>query len=124
MASIALIIMGQPTTSDRWQSMASEKEVVLDERAVQIHPGELLDLIHDTKIKVVMLDVRDEANFNLFHILDARHVPLADMSDVIPELHFEPANAVFVLMTLTRAYQGPACRRYHGRCRTPRVGTA
>ena len=55
----------------------------------------------DTKIKTVMIDVREEVDFNLFHILDARHVPLAEISnpEFISELHFEPANTVFVLMS-------------------------
>jgi rhodanese-related sulfurtransferase len=69
---------------------------LLDERAVQIHPGELLDTIHDTSLKVVMLDVRDEADYNLFHILDARHVPLGTLPEIVAELHFEPENALFV----------------------------
>jgi hypothetical protein len=99
--SIGLIIFGQPTVEDRWNSIAAEKEVLLTERAVQIHPGELLDTIHDTALKTIMLDVRDEVDYNLFHILDSRHVPLTQLSDpdFISELHFEPANAVFVLMS-------------------------
>jgi rhodanese-related sulfurtransferase len=46
-----------------------------------------------------MLDVRDEVDFNLFHILDAQHVPLDELPDKVTDLHFEPANAVFVLMS-------------------------
>jgi rhodanese-related sulfurtransferase len=99
LAAVALIISGQPTNADRWAWIADEKEALLAERAVQIHPGELLDLTHDSKIKVVMLDVRDEADFNLFHILDARHVPLDEIPSIVEELHLEPANTVFVTMS-------------------------
>jgi rhodanese-related sulfurtransferase len=97
--AIGLILIGQPTTEDRWNKLAEEKQALLDEREVQIHPGELLDLIHDDKIIVNMLDVRSEADFNLFHILDARHIPLDELPDIISELHFEPENAVFVAIS-------------------------
>ena len=99
LGAIGLVIVGQPTTTDRWASISEEKGALLEERAVQIHPGELLDLTHDNQIKVVMLDVREEADFNLFHILDARHIPLEELPSIISELHFEPANTVFVTMS-------------------------
>jgi hypothetical protein len=46
-----------------------------------------------------MLDVRDEVDYNLFHILDSRHVPLSELPEIIEELHLEPANALFVTMS-------------------------
>jgi rhodanese-related sulfurtransferase len=97
--AVALIIIGQPTNPERWTRISSEKQALLDERAVQIHPGELLDLTDDNQIKIVMLDVREEADYNLFHILDARHIPLDELPDIISVLHFEPANTVFVTMS-------------------------
>ena len=97
--AVGLIFIGQPTNAERWTRISSEKQVLLDDRAVQIHPGELLDLIHDNQIKVMMLDVREEVDYNLFHILDARHVPLDELGDIISELHFEPANTVFVSLS-------------------------
>lgn len=51
----------------RWQAIAAEKNALLAERAVQIHPAELLANIHDPQIRVRMLDVRSETDFNLFH---------------------------------------------------------
>jgi len=96
--AVGLIFIGQPTNTERWTRFSSEKQVLLDDRAVQIHPGELLDLTHDNQIKVVMLDVREEVDYNLFHILDARHIPLDELDDIISDLHFEPANTVFVTM--------------------------
>jgi rhodanese-related sulfurtransferase len=96
--AIGLIFIGQPTNAERWTQISSEKQVLLDDRAVQIHPGELLDLTHNNQIKVVMLDVREEVDYNLFHILDARYIPLGELHNIISELHFEPANTVFVTM--------------------------
>ena len=99
LGALGLVAFGQPTNEDRWAQIAEEKQAMLDGREVQIHPGELLDLTHDNSLKVVMLDVRDEADFNLFHILDAQHVPLEELPDRIADLHFEPENAVFVAMS-------------------------
>jgi len=96
--AIGLIFIGQPTAADRWEQIASEKQNQLDSRAVQIHPGELLDSLHDTQLKVIMLDVRDEVDYNLFHILDARHVPIEDLPNIVDELHLEAANTLFVTM--------------------------
>jgi rhodanese-related sulfurtransferase len=99
LGGVALIVIGQPTTADRWARMEPEKAQLLADRAVQIHPGELLQVIQDPAIKVVMLDVRREVDYNYFHILDSRHTPLEIIPEIVPDLHFEPANTVFVLMS-------------------------
>ena len=99
LGAITLIFIGQPTNSERWVRISDEKQALLDDRTVQIHPGELLDLTIDNQIKVVMLDVRSEADYNLFHILDSRHVPLEELPDIVSDLHFEPANTVFITMS-------------------------
>lgn len=99
MVAVAVMVIGQPTNADRWQILASEKQVQLDERAVQIHPGEVLSLRDDDQINLVLLDVRSEADFNVFHLMDAVNIPLADVLDTAPDLLGEPANTVFVVMS-------------------------
>jgi rhodanese-related sulfurtransferase len=96
LGAFGLILIGQPANEDRWAMIADEKQPLLDERAVQVHPGELLDTLHDTSLKVIMLDVRDEVDYNLFHILDARHTPLETLPEIVSELHLEPENTLFV----------------------------
>lgn len=98
-AALGLIMIGQPTNADRWKSITPEKQAMLDGREVQIQPGELLHTMHDHQLKLVMLDVRDEADFNLYHLADARHIPIPDLPSIVPELHLEPPNTVFVLMS-------------------------
>jgi hypothetical protein len=67
---------------------------------VQISPAELLATREDNLINLVMLDVRPEADFNLFHLEGAQHVPLASLAAAVPELLLEPAaNTVYVLMS-------------------------
>ena len=99
LVGVFALVMGQPTVEDRWARLAPEKEAVLANREVQIHPGELLSITSDTSLKVMMLDVRSEADFNLFHILDARNVPVDQIPSMISEFHLAPANTVFVTMS-------------------------
>ncbi|MCA9932338.1 MAG: YeeE/YedE family protein [Ardenticatenaceae bacterium] len=99
LVGVFALVMGQPTAEDRWARLAPEKNAVLANREVQIHPGELLEITSDTTLKVMMLDVRSEADYNLFHILDSRNIPLADLPNIVADLHFEPANTVFVTMS-------------------------
>ncbi|MFN2137245.1 MAG: YeeE/YedE thiosulfate transporter family protein [Candidatus Promineifilaceae bacterium] len=108
--AFAVMLIGQPTIVDRWESISAEKDALIDARQVQIHPGELLDSLHDTQLKVIMLDVRDEVDYNLFHILDARHVPLEELPDLVDEFHLEPANALFVTMSNDEAQATEAWR--------------
>jgi rhodanese-related sulfurtransferase len=98
--ALLVLTIGQPTTADKWARLAPEKEALLADRAVQIHPGELLTSLADNQLNVIMLDVRDEADYNLFHLRRARHLPLAEVTSAIPELRLEvAANTVFVLMS-------------------------
>jgi rhodanese-related sulfurtransferase len=99
LASAGVMILGQPTLADRWARIAPEKEVLLGERAVQIHPGELLGLMHKDQINLVLLDVRDESDYNAFHILDAENVPLAALPNLIPALQLDPSATAFVVMS-------------------------
>jgi len=97
--AVFVLIIGQPTPQDKWARLASEKETLLAERTVQIHPGELLASLADDQVKVIMLDVRDEADYNLFHIRRARHLPLEQVQSAIPALQLEAAaNTVYVVM--------------------------
>lgn len=97
--AFGVFVIGQPTTSDRWEWIKDEKEELLAQRTVQIHPGELLEKMYDDKLNLVMLDVRDETDYNLFHILDARHLPLEDVKDEADDLRSKPANTLTVVMS-------------------------
>ncbi|MBI1295560.1 YeeE/YedE family protein [bacterium] len=99
LASVAILFIGQPTNADRWSWLAPAQDVRLAERQVQIHPAELLETLHNRNLRVVMLDVRSEADYNLFHILDARHVTLDELPALAPSLREEPDNTVFVTMS-------------------------
>jgi rhodanese-related sulfurtransferase len=97
--ALATLVIGQPSTEDRWQRISGEKIPLLEKMAYQIHPGELLHTMHDPKINLLMLDVRSEADYNMFHILDAQHILPEEIHGRIDEFHLEPANTVFVVMS-------------------------
>jgi len=97
--AFVIAAIGQPTTEDRWAMLAPEKQPLLDQRAYQASPPELLHYMHEHKLNLVMIDVRDEADYNIFHLLDAEHIPLAGLKDHIDSFIAMPANTLFVLMS-------------------------
>lgn len=97
-AALGLFI-GQPDTNDRWARLAPEKELQLTAREVQIHPGELLASMHDHKLRLALLDVRNEYDFNAFHLAEARRVEIDDLPVLTKQYRLEPENTVFVVMS-------------------------
>ncbi len=100
---LALVVMGmgQPTPLEKYQAMAEEKDVMLEQRQVQIDAGELIQVAQNHGMKLVLLDVRNERDFNLFHLLDSRRTPLEELAQgaYTKELLDEPANAVVILVS-------------------------
>jgi len=97
--AVVVALIGQPTTKDRWQAVSSVKEAALAERQVQIEPGELLNLLHDHELKPMLLDVRDEADYNLFHLERAMHVTPDMLPERLEEYQLEGPTTVFVVMS-------------------------
>ncbi len=97
--AVAVLIVGQPTNADKWNAIASVNQPKLDERAVFVHPGEVLQYMNDRKIVTMLVDVRSEADYNLFHIRDARHVPMDELNSIVEEFHALPDNAVVFVMS-------------------------
>jgi rhodanese-related sulfurtransferase/uncharacterized membrane protein YedE/YeeE len=99
--AIATAAIGQPGWQQRWARIAAEKNEALANREVQIEPGELLELMNNNKIKLVMLDVRPEAEYNLFHLAWARHVtPTTVAVDALTdELLANPPQTAVITMS-------------------------
>lgn len=76
-STMVMAVTGDPTLDDRLAWKQEEFDRVLDARAVQIDPAELLELMHDHLVRLRIVDVRDEADFNLFHLADAERVTCA-----------------------------------------------
>lgn len=100
LVALAVVFIGAPSTDQKWAKIELSKEALLTERQVQISPGELLASIADDKLKVVMLDVRPEGQYNLFHLRGAQNLPLARLDAAAPGLLLQAAvNTVFVVMS-------------------------
>jgi rhodanese-related sulfurtransferase len=97
--ALATALVGQPTTEERMARMAPQMERALAERRVQIEAGELLSLMHNDRLNLLMIDVRSESDYNLFHLLDAEHIELEEIPDALERLQQGPDNTVVVLMS-------------------------
>jgi rhodanese-related sulfurtransferase len=110
--AVMTAVQGQPTLEDRWQWIANKEGEKLTNREVQIHPGELLKIMNDPLLYTQILDVRDEADFNLFHLENAQHTPFTQFQShsYLQSLLDVPANTIIVLISNTeikaiRAYK-------------------
>ncbi len=94
-----IAIIGQPTTADRWNLVSAVKEPELEARQYQIHPAELLHNFHEHKLNLMLLDVRSESDYNIFHIYNSKNVTIDQLPPLISEFHLEPANTLFVVVS-------------------------
>jgi rhodanese-related sulfurtransferase len=103
LAVLAVLVMGmgQPSPLEKYGFLSEEKDALLQERQVQIHPGELIQVAANREMKLVLLDVRNERDFNLFHLVDSRRAPLQELARgaFTRELLDEPPNAVVILVS-------------------------
>ena len=99
LVAVTVAIIGQPTTADRWERLEPVRAEAIANREMYVHPGELLDTFHDHKLNLIMLDVRSEADYNLFHLLDAVHMLPEEIPAAINDLIAMPANTVIVVMS-------------------------
>jgi rhodanese-related sulfurtransferase len=100
LASVAVLLIGAPDTADKWARVSAEKERLVAAREVQIHPGELLASLADDRLKVRMLDVRSESDFNMFHIEGAQRVDLVGLLPLTKDfLASSTENTLYVVMS-------------------------
>lgn len=99
--ALAVMGMGQPSPAEKWELMAEKNDSILENRQIQIHPGELIQVAANRTLKLTIMDVRSERDYNLFHLLDSRRVPLEDLAagSLTKELLDEPPNGVIVLVS-------------------------
>lgn len=97
-AAVGLLFVGQPTLDERLQARAPELEERLQARQVQIDPAELLDVLNTYTTGLRILDVRDETDFNLFHIVDADRVTPGQLRDPA-WVRALPGDTVLVLVS-------------------------
>jgi hypothetical protein len=98
--ALAVLLIGSPDLEEKWARVAPQKGTQLIGREVQIHPGELLQNMADDRLRVVLLDVRPESDYNLFHIEGAQQVSLEEIPALASQfLANTAANTVYVVMS-------------------------
>lgn len=99
--AVTTAAIGQPTVDDRWRWIAPEATHQLDGRDVYVTPAEVVDLRKDLSLRVDILDVRDEADFNRFHLRGARRVEPDRVTDpgVVRALTEAGENAVVFVVS-------------------------
>jgi rhodanese-related sulfurtransferase len=92
---------GQPQPEEKWNWIKAEEMKKLENRDVFIHPGELLEVMNDPMLYSTLLDVRNETDYNLFHLENARQLSREDMNNhkIIRTLLDAPANTVVIVMS-------------------------
>lgn len=107
--ALAVIVLGEPTIAEKYERVTITRTVdgekvalsgdeLLARRLVQIHPAELLNTLADPRLSTVMLDVRSEADYNLFHIRGARLTSLDEIPDLVPALLTNDASRTIVVV--------------------------
>jgi len=99
LASGSLAMHGQPSLEQKWEYLAPKFEPRLLERQVQIDPAELLHLMNDDYIDLIIYDVRSEADWNLFHLMDSERIDLEDLPAQRDRLRSLPSNGVVVVVS-------------------------
>ena len=108
--AVAVIFIGSPSTETKYARVkinrtVNEKEVkmspeqALADRQVQILPAELFKTMNDDTLKLTIIDVRDEADYNLYHIKNAVNIPYAQLKLHVPGfLANSAANVIYVVV--------------------------
>ncbi len=93
--------LGQPDASDRWEQHAETLTPLLEDRTVYVHPMEVAELTRDTGVYTVVLDVREERDFNLFHLKKSRNISLDELAtpEVLQALAGAPGNTVHFMVS-------------------------
>ena len=78
-AALGLVWHGQPSLAEKWKYLAPKYVERLLQREVYIDPAELLHLMNDDYIDLLIWDVRDESDWNQFHLADSERITLADL---------------------------------------------
>lgn len=116
----AVMLIGDPSIEDRYAKVSFKRtemiqqgdaaplavahtytaDEMLEKRLAFVSPAEAFKARFNQAVNPVYLDVRSEADYNLYHIANAMNVPLGRLSEVIPDLLSEPpANTVFVTIS-------------------------
>jgi rhodanese-related sulfurtransferase len=98
---VLLLALGQPTPQAKWARLQSGLAPNLETRAEYVHPGEVVELKKNPTLYVKILDVRSEADFNLFHLGGAQRLDPAEIARpaTLKRMLTAPENTVFFVVS-------------------------
>jgi len=119
--ALAVIFIGQPNLEQKYAKLTFTRtetipqlegqepivntytytaDEMLSNRLVFVTPAEAFKAKYNQSMNPVYLDVRSEADYNLYHIEGAVNVPAERIEEVVPVLLSEPpTNTVFIVMS-------------------------
>ena len=97
-AAVAIMIIGVPTLTDAWNNNA-EKQAILAEGKAFAPPHEVSQAYYDPLINIILLDVRDERDYNLYHLENARRITMDDIPQVMEDIQNETESPVVIVMS-------------------------
>lgn len=111
--ALGTIVIGTPSTEQKYARTYFSREPgepgevvkvsadqLLEMRLAQASPAEVYHTMFDNGLVTVLLDVRPEAEYNLYHLNNALNVPLAQVDSIIPQLQSRHSpNTVYFVMS-------------------------
>ncbi len=118
--ALGVALIGEPSLEERYQKLTFTRtetipqenadpivntyvytaDQMLANRLVFVSPAEAFKAKYNQSMNPVYLDVRPEADYNLYHLDDAVNVPLERIQEVVSVLLTEPpANTVYIVMS-------------------------
>jgi rhodanese-related sulfurtransferase/uncharacterized membrane protein (DUF485 family) len=95
-----VLLLGDAGSEEKYARIRVEKDTALQNREVQIEPAELLAAQANNTLRTVILDVRPEQEYNLFHIRGTKLVKPGGLSSLIPDIHAKQTNnTVYVVVS-------------------------
>ncbi len=98
--AVAITIIGQPNAERKWNLLSKKYESILEKREIYVHPLELKELAEQRTVRVVIFDIRNEEDYNLFHIPDSTNLDFSNIESqqFADELVKNSANTVYFLV--------------------------
>ncbi len=99
-ASLFLVVRGQPDPEAKFARMGPAVKKAVAEREIFVDPAEVVALRKDIGVQVVLVDLRDERDFNLFHVGGSRRATLAELESperLKPLLDQPPTTVTFLI---------------------------
>ncbi|QQR90894.1 MAG: YeeE/YedE family protein [Myxococcales bacterium] len=93
--------IGEPDAIERWERVAAVQGKRLEKREVYVHPKEVAELMNNNAVYTRVIDVRDEADFNLFHLKNSKRLDLSQLEEkqVVKSVQNKADNTVYFVLS-------------------------